>query len=80
MLDEFHISEYLLKMTGHMLDSTQDARDELCEAIRNGTKADFRSVVERIDNCTDSEAAHKRIAESAGYILRNWMPAKVRLR
>ena len=79
VLDEFHISEYLLKMTGHMLDSAQDARDELCEAIRKGTKTDFQSVVERIDNCANSEAAHKRIAESAGYILRNWMPAKVRL-
>ena len=60
VLDEFHLSKYLLKMTGHMMDTQQDARIELCEAIRDKKKADFKEIVERLKNCTDRESVHKK--------------------
>ena len=37
VLDEFHLQKYLLKMTGHMKDSADDARKELCDAIKSET-------------------------------------------
>lgn len=37
VLDEFHLSKYLLKLTGHMKDTQQQAKEELCEAIKDGT-------------------------------------------
>ena len=46
VLDEFHLQKYLLKMTGHLKDRMDDARKELCDAIKSGTKADFQEVVE----------------------------------
>lgn len=79
VLDEFHLRKYLLKLTSHMLDSAGDARRELCASIRYGAKADFEKVVERLDACTENEAAKKRIADSARYILSNWTAAKIRL-
>jgi len=79
VLDEFHLKKYLLKMTAHMLDSAEDARRELCTAIKEGTKADFEKVVERIVGCTDIEATQKRVTDSAAYILSNWIAAKARL-
>ncbi len=79
VLDEFHLEKYLIKMTGHMLDSTVDANRELREAIRKGTKDDFREVVERLKGCTDSEVTIQRINNSAAYILSNWTAAKLRL-
>lgn len=79
VLDEFHLQKYLLKATGHMLDSAEDARKELCTAIKSGTKEEFNEVMERIAGCAPSESALKRIEESRAYILNNWTAAKIRL-
>lgn len=80
VLDEFHLSKYLLRLTSHMLDSAEDAREELGSAIREGTKEDFGKVVERIELCAKTDATRERIRESAGYILSNWTAAVRRLR
>lgn len=79
VLDEFHLKKYLLKMTAHMEDSAEDARKELNQAIKAGDKAEFRNVVERVNDCAKTEAAEKRIADSAAYILSNWSAAQLRL-
>jgi hypothetical protein len=79
VLDEFHINKYLLKATSHMLDSAQDARDEMKDAIKNKTKKEFAEIMKRIKNSADSENCLKRICESERYILSNWTAAKVRM-
>ena len=79
VLDEFHLSKYLLKMTGHMMDTQEDARIELCKAIRSKNKEDFLEITQRLLGCTSSEKMIKRISESAQYILDNWSAAKRRL-
>ena len=79
VLDEFHLKKYLLKMTAHMLDSAEDARKELNQAIKMGSRGNFREVVKRINDCAKTEAAEKRIAESAAYIESNWSAAQIRL-
>ena len=79
VLDEFHLQKYLLKATSHMLDSADDARRELCKAIKNGTKEEFNEVMERIAGCASTETGLKRIEESRIYILNNWTAAKIRL-
>ena len=80
VLDEFHLEEYLMKLTTHMKDSRSDALDELREAIRNGTKQDFMEVVERLKCCLEGENGIDRINDGMKYILSNWTPAKLRLR
>jgi hypothetical protein len=79
VLDEFHLSKYMLKMTAHMLDSAEDAQRELRKAIKGGTMEEFKEAARRIDELAKTEAAHKRIAESETYILSNWTAAKIRL-
>ena len=79
VLDEFHLKKYLLKLTGHMMDSAEDARKELCSAIKDGTKADFKRVVKRITGYARTENEQRRIKESAAYILSNFSAAQVRL-
>ena len=79
VLDEFHLSKYISKMTGHMKDSRQDSRSELCEAIRSKDKEEFRGIVKKLKDCTDSEAVHAKIDYAAEYILSNWNAAKRRL-
>ena len=79
VLDEFHLQKYLLKMTGHMKDSVDDARKELRDAVKSGIKEEFQEVVERLKGCAETESTEKRIDESASYILSNWTAAKIRL-
>mgnify|MGYP002626817083 CR=1 FL=1 len=79
VLDEFHLSKYLLKITGHMLDSQQDARNKLCKVIRKGSKEDFQKEVEGLKGYTESGKAQERIQQAADYILENWGAAKKRL-
>jgi hypothetical protein len=79
VLDEFHLNKYLLKMVGGLMDSAAEVRKELINDIRYGKKEDFGHLTEQILSVTESESAQKRIAESANYILSNWMPARTRL-
>lgn len=79
VMDEFHLNKYLLRMTGGLLDSAGDARRELVHQIKKGTQEGFGHETEHILSVTESASAQERIAESANYILHNWMPARTRL-
>lgn len=80
VLDEFHLSKYILKMTGHMKDSREDAMNEIYHCIRRKNKTDFLVLVERLKNCTTAEDIHDKIDKAASYIADNWTAAKYRLR
>lgn len=79
VMDEFHLSKYLIRLTSHMKDSTGDARKELYDAIRHGTKAEFNEVVDWLRDCLPDESVVSRIEEARAYFLNNWMPARRRL-
>lgn len=80
ILDEFHLSEYVRKMTGHLKDSQDDAIHEIYDCIRNKQKSDFTQLVEKIKGCTDSEKIQEKVEIAAKYIDSNWTAAKYRLR
>lgn len=82
VLDGFHLQKYLIRLTSHMKDSTDDARKELCDAIRWKTKADFTEIVERLKDALPAESrasGTRRLEESREYILSNWVAARLRL-
>lgn len=79
VLDEFHLSKYISKMTDHMLDSRYDAKVEVCKSIRNCSKKEFTELVERLREYAGTESEHKKIEEAAEYIKKNWSAAKRRL-
>lgn len=82
VLDEFHLQKYLIRLTSHMKDSTDDARKELCDAIRRKTKADFTEIVERLEDALPEgsrASGTRRLEESRDYILSNWNAARLRL-
>ena len=79
VLDEFHLSKYILKMTSHMKDSKEDAQSALYDCIRNKSRKDFQELVEKLKGCTFSERDHERITKAAEYILGNWTAARYRL-
>ena len=82
VLDEFHLQKYMIRLTSHMKDSTDDARKELYDAIRKQTKADFIKIVECLKDYLPQERREsgiRRLEESRDYILSNWSAAKPRL-
>lgn len=79
VLDEFHLSKYVLKLTSHMLDSQSDARIRVCETIREKEKKDFVELVEELKGYTEKENELKKIDNAADYIKSNWAAAKRRL-
>ena len=78
-LDGYHLEQCILKMTGHMLDSAEEAREMIYEAIKNGTRDDFISVTDKLLFYALDIKEEKRIIESRDYILDNWSAAKVRM-
>ena len=80
VLDEHHVNKYLVSMTSHLYDSAEDGRSLLREVIRNGSKVEFENTAEMLCEYSTDENTKKRIKESAGYIMSNWMAAKIRLR
>lgn len=79
VLDEFHLSKYISKMTDHMLDSQYDAKVEVCKSIRNSSKKEFTELVERLKEYGKTEGDLKKIADAEEYIKKNWSAAKRRL-
>lgn len=79
VLDEFHLSKHIIKLTSHMKDSTGDAKSELYQAIRRKTKKDFMEIVERLKDTLPDAAGEKRLQESMEYILNNWKAARTRI-
>ena len=80
VLDRFHLEKHLTKLTSHMKDSAEDAREELYRTICTGTKAEFAQLVWRLKDLLPETANRERFEESANYILGNWTAAKLRLR
>ena len=82
VLDEYHLQKYLMRLTSHMKDSTEDAWKELCDAIKRKTKEDFIEIADRLIDALPAEKTEsgtKRIKESRDYILSNWGAARLRL-
>lgn len=79
VLDEFHLSKNISKMTDHMLDSQYDAKVEVCRSIRNRSKKEFTELVERLKGYATTESDLKKIEDAETYIKKNWSAAKRRL-
>lgn len=79
VLDEFHLEKCITKLTGHMKNSTDEAKKELRDAIRKGTEADFEDVTARLKECLPETRDADEFDRNVSYITNNWMAAKTRL-
>ena len=61
VLDRYHLNQYLFKMTRHLEDSSWDARTELNDAIKNGTKDEFYILAERLLGYAKTDRERGRI-------------------
>lgn len=80
VLDEYHINKELTKMTSHLWDSKEEAKDTLRSIIRNGTKPEFVEKTKLLKEHAEDKNTIKRIDDGCKYILSNWTAAKLRMR
>lgn len=80
VLDEFHLSKYLVQMTHFLGDSAEDARRELRDAIKSGKVEGFLAASEKILAYAEDEATIRRIERGRLYIQSNWEAAVLRLK
>ena len=79
-MDEFHLEKYLIKLTSHMLDEKDTARDELRRIIWKETKKEFMEKVTELEGYQKTQSGLKKMEEAKEYILSNWTAAKIRLK
>lgn len=80
VLDEYHLEKYLVKLTSHMLDSREEAVNQLRKIIRSGTKQEFNDKVAELEWYLKDNFGLKRMEESREYITSNWTAARIRLK
>lgn len=72
VLDKFHLQKYIISSTSHLMDSAEDARNELYHAIHKKAKWMAEVTFEKILNVTEGEPQRQRVQRSMGYILGHW--------
>lgn len=83
VLDEFHMTKYLIKMTSHMnrefsKEDVVDFRRILKEIIKENTKDEFRNAIDYLQEYAINDSEKAKIADAGDYFLSNWMAAKKR--
>ena len=79
-LDEFHLEKYLIKLTSHMLDEKDIAREELRRIIRKENKREFIEKVTELERYQKTQSGLKKMEDAKEYILSNWTAARIRLK
>lgn len=79
VLDEFHLEKYMLKLTGHMKDSTDDARKEIYDAIKADDREEFIKIAERLKAVLPADRNQEKFENNKTYILNNWEAARLRI-
>lgn len=83
VLDEFHMSKYLVKMTSHMernfsKTDVKGFRRILKDIIKENTKDEFHNAIEYLQEYADTDKEKEKIADAGDYFLSNWSAAKRR--
>lgn len=72
ILDRFHMNKYITAATSHLLDSAEDARRELYQALNGKKKGRVERIFKRIGETADSGVKRQRVEQAERYILGNW--------
>ena len=72
VLDKFHMCEYIVSATSHLLDSVDDARNGIYRCIYGKHRKELEELFEKILDVTEKETRRKAVETARDYILGNW--------
>ena len=79
VLDEFHLSKYLKKITSYLGEDAEQRKEELKKIIRTKNKTEFEKKVEELKKSVKYPKGIKKMDEGKKYLLNNYTAAKRRL-
>ncbi len=72
VLDRFHMGKYINRSVSHLLDSAEEVKEEIYEALEKGDQREVRKIYKRIRKVTEKESKEKEVNESLRYLMNNW--------
>lgn len=78
VLDKFHLWKYIEKATSHLLDSTEDARELIYEAIGGQDLEKTERLLRKCAASAMTQGKQKEIEDCIRYIRNNWLGIIVR--
>lgn len=72
VLDKFHMSKYINRSVVHLLDSAEEVKSEIYEALYKKDKTKVREIYKKILKVTEKENKYQEVEESQRYLLNNW--------
>ena len=79
VLDKFHLGKYINKATSHLLDSQEDAKELIYEAINNRDMGEVKRLLQGCSASAEAEGKKNEIHECIRYITNNWLGIMVRI-
>jgi hypothetical protein len=79
VLDKYHLMNRINVATAHLLDSADDVKAMIYEAINSKDRGRFRKVFSEIKGVTENEKKLREIEESEKYILNHWKAVIIRV-
>ena len=79
VLDKFHMMKYVNKSVTHLLDSAQEGKEEIWQALNSANKDALKDIYKRLQDATEEENKIKDIKVSLRYFLNNWDGIKIKV-
>lgn len=79
VLDKFHMMKYVNVSVAHLLDSADDAKSEIWEALNGAHKEELKAIYQRILNVTENENKVEEVKGALRYFSNHWNGIKIRV-
>ena len=79
VLDKFHMMKYVNRSVTHLLDSDEEGKEEVWQALNRADKDALKAVYKRLLDVTEDENKTEDIKTALRYFLNNWDGIKVKV-
>jgi len=78
VLDKYHMMKYVSSSVTHLMDSADDAKGEIWEALNGAKKKELKKVYQKILNVTEHGRKREEVKGALKYFLNNWAGIRIR--
>ncbi len=79
VLDKFHMMKYVNTSVTHLLDSAEEGKEEIWQALNSADKDALKDVYQRLLDVTEDENKKEDIKRALKYFLNNWDGIKIKV-
>ena len=79
VLDKFHMMKYVNRSVTHLLDSDEEGKAEIWQALNRADKDALKAVYKRLLDVTEDENKTEDIKTAQRYFLNNWDGIKIKV-